>query len=125
MIRINKIKNEKTILSLIDKYSLESGVNDLFLEANDNGNILEFIQYENIDDEVRIKYISDISGDYSVTDGLMKTLLFMCDTSKIKNAVLPAKYFRTAKALGFADMGESFVLKLEDYENHCACSGKE
>lgn len=125
MIEINKITDSKITSGLEKKYDLKNADASLFLGAFSNSEILEFIQYTLKDNHLNIEYISDNTNDFFLTDGLMKTLLFKCDTSKTEKIILPVKYSRVAAALGFDKKKNSYELRLDNYNNHCSCSEGE
>lgn len=125
MIEIHKITDSKIISDLEEKYDLKNADASLFLGVFSNSEILEFIQYTLEDSYLNIEYISDNTNDFFLTDGLMKTLLFKCDTAKTEKIILPAKYSRIAAALGFDKKKNSYELRLDNYNNHCSCSKGE
>lgn len=125
MLSIKKITDKKIITELNDRYNLVTESDRLYLGAVSNNQIIEFIQYELCDDTLYVDYISNISGDFSVIDGLIKSLLFACDINIIKKIVLPNEYSLLAESLGFEKKPDSYVLLLENYSNKSCGDGKE
>ena len=125
MLSIKKITDKKIITELNDRYNLVTESDRLYLGAVSNNQIIEFIQYELCDDTLYVDYISNISGDFSVIDGLIKSLLFACDINIIKKIVLPDEYSLLAESLGFEKKPDSYVLLLENYSNKSCGDGKE
>ena len=125
MLSIKKIKDNKTISALTNNFKLDNDTKYLYMGAVSDNSVVEFIQYEICNDKLIIVYVSDISGDFSILDGLFKSLLFACDTAKIKSVVLPDKYPLLAKDIGFEKMSGGYVLSIENYSNKCNCGRKE
>lgn len=125
MLSIKKITDKKIITELNDRYNLVTESDRLYLGAVSNNQIIEFIQYELCDDTLYVDYISNISGDFSVIDGLIKSLLFACDINIIKKIVLPNEYSLLAESLGFEKKPDCYVLLLENYSNKSCGDGKE
>ncbi len=125
MLSIKKITDKKIITELNDRYNLVTESDRLYLGAVSNNQIIEFIQYELCDDTLYVDYISNISGDFSVIYGLIKSLLFACDINIIKKIVLPNEYSLLAESLGFEKKPDSYVLLLENYSNKSCGDGKE
>jgi len=124
MIEIRKITDYKLIETLTEKFKLSYSGNECFIGVSSNNEILEFMQYSIVTDHIEIKYISDITNDFMLIDGLIKTLLFTTDITSIKSVLLPKYYEMAAKVFNFTDHESYYKLKLEDYNNGC-CKGKE
>ena len=119
MIDIRKINDVKTADKLANEFRLKLGSDDFLLGAFSHDDVIGFIQYEICGDKLKIKFISCISDDFALADGLIKALLFKCDVSIVRVVTLPCKYEQTAKSLGFTLNNGVFVLKLSEYSNHC------
>ena len=119
MVDIRKIDDLKIADKLAVNFKLKFGPEDFLLGAFLNDDVIGFIQYEVCADTLKIKFISCVSEDFALADGLIKTLLFKCDVSIIKVVTLPCEYEQTAKSLGFCLNDGVFELKLSEYSNHC------
>ena len=125
MIGIHKINDSETISDIVSEYNLKYDKKDLFLGVYSGSQIKEFTQYFITGNILTIKYLSDNTGDFSLIDGLMKTLLFLCDTVNTKKIIMPVSYDRAAKAIGFKLIGQRYELELDNYSNKCEGDGKE
>ena len=65
--------------------------------------------------------VSDKSGDFQITIGLIKTLIFYVDLAMLERLILPLKYDRIAKAIGFVQTDSAYELKMSEYQKKCEC----
>lgn len=125
MIEIHAVKDYTEKEELLNKYNLEYEATNEILAVFDQGSILEFAVYNLNADINNILYVSDINNDFSLIHGLMKTLIFISDLKTATSLTLPLDYVRIAKAIGFKQKEDKFILMLEDYQNTCESSRKE
>ncbi len=118
MIKILKLTDSNVIEKICADFGLQEK-NGMFYAVFDGDDILEFVRYHISGDTLCIDFISDITHDFSLVDGLLKTLLFACDVKTVKKVFLNEKYERAAKALRFERQQGGYVLQLENYGNNC------
>lgn len=124
MIEIHSVKDYNIIKDLSVRYGFEVDTNEV-LAVFDNNEILEFAVYTHNSDNNDIVFISDNNNDFTLIHGLIKTLIFLSDLKTAKTLTMPLDYVRVAKAIGFKQIDNKYVLKLDEYQNTCESSGKD
>lgn len=119
MLEIHKIKDIDVIKQLAKASQIEYTEDSVFLASYENDEIVDFLCYKQIDNQYICLYISDISSDFQIILGLVKTLIFLADIARIDSVSLPLYYERAAKAIGFTLKDGVYEMKLSDYQNKC------
>lgn len=121
MIQIHKVKDEKTIKKLATDSDIEYNENVGCVAVFENEQIIEYLLYTEQKTAYNINYISNQTGDFELILGVIKTLLFLADLGKIESINLQKNYDRVAKAIGFEQDEDFYILKLKDYHKKCCC----
>ncbi len=119
MLEIHKIKDVETIKQLANKFKIEYNKNVVYLASYENDEIVDFLCYKQIENQYTVLYISDISSDFQIIYGLVKTLIFLADLARIDAVSLPKYHERVAKAIGFTLVDGVYEMKLADYQKKC------
>lgn len=119
MLEIHKIKDVDIAKQLANKSDIEYTEDSIFLASYENNEIVEFLCYKQIENKYVVIFISDMSSDFQIIFGLVKTLIFLADLSRIDIVTLPKFYERAAKAVGFTLVNGVYELKLADYQKIC------
>ena len=93
----------------------------MFIGAFVDGELCEYVYYKKTEDGFSIIDVSDKSGDFQIIIGLIKTLIFYVDLAMLERLILPLRYERIAKAIGFAKTDKAYELKLLEYQKKCEC----
>lgn len=121
MIQIHKITNIETVKTLAKKNNIEYTVFHNAVAVYDGDKILEYLIYNQNNNIIAIDFISNQNNDFQLILGVLKTLLFLADLSKVTHVTLPSQYKREAIAIGFEINESNYLLKLEDYQKKCGC----
>lgn len=120
MIKIHKINDNLLKKKLSEKYIIEYNEDKIYLGVFEKENLLEFAVYK-IENELSVvEFISNLTAEFSLIHGLMKTLIYLSDISRVKTITLPLEYTRIAKALAFSQNQNNYTLNIEEYVNTCS-----
>ena len=121
MLEIHKIIDIEIIKQLATELQIEYNEKDIFLGAFVDGKLSEYVYYKKVDGGFSIIDVSDKSNDFQIIIGLIKPLIFYVDLAMLEKLILPLKYERIAKAIGFVQTDNAYELKLSEYQKRCEC----
>ena len=119
MLKILKLTDGETIDRMAEKYSLERYDGELFHAVFEDDEVTELIQYTLDESTLEIKFISERKDNLAVIDGLIRTVLFITDPTKVDRVYLPLRFPLTAKLLRFTEYENGYILKLSEFAAHC------
>jgi len=119
LLEIKKITTETEIENISKSFEFKPNKNDYMFIATQNEAVIDILVYQNIDKSTIIKYISNKANDFSITLGLVKSLLFLSDLKQTTHVVLPLEYKQIAKALNFNENNNDYIMKLDEYSSKC------
>lgn len=107
---------------MVKKYSLTISNNNMILGITEQNRLLEFAQYSMEKDHLNIKYVSQISNDFSLYDALMKTLIFYADLSKLRYIKTDLSLADFASKMKFDLVQNEYVFDIYDMNKQkCKC----
>ena len=122
MIEIRKIKDNEKINELVHRFSLKFSSEDEIVALFDSKEIYGFIQYSVYPEYYCLKYISDLNNDFSLLDGLMKTIIFYADLSRVRYIRLHKHFEHFAKMMHFEDKCDYYEFDILNADKHlCNC----
>lgn len=122
MIEIHNEKEKEKIHEVLQHAGLVFNEECEMLSVYENDKIIEFAYYSIDKDSINVKFISSMTNDFSLIDGIIKTLIFYCDLKSKDYLIIPSSYKRIKIAYGFYDSNDNCILSIKDYNDlHKGC----
>lgn len=119
LIEIHKI----TGADLISKLEIGNITSECYnyVGVFDNGNLINYAGYIFIDDSLSIEILHINDNNYSLVDGLIKTLIFYADLKKIRFLKISEQYSEIAQKFNFKQINSELILDIYSQDKKCLC----
>lgn len=125
MIEIRKVKDNKTVEELKNNFGLDISLDDEIVALFDSDKVLEIMMYSLSKEYYTIKFVSNINNDFSLLDGLMKTVIFYADLACVRYLRINKDFKHFAQIMNFTEKEDYFEFDIYNADKHSCNCGKE